>query len=363
MSSKDVITLFRDILQHPQKMVRGKKKNKGGYSVDKAFLTEVKNRYPVAKSLLRMRGVSKMLSSWIVPYLPGGEFVHADGRVHCSFTTTRVETRRTSCTDPNMQGFPKRSGVMIRSIFRAEPGCVLVAADQGQLEARVIAMHSKDKMLVDFVRDGKDIHMFWAQKMAAEYPPVLALHDGNIKKLRGVVKSFWVFAAFFGAGVNTLSDRLLIPVTLAKTWLAEFWKTHSGVKKWQESLLREYEETGCVRSLTGFATHGPMTVNQIYDRPIQTAGSDIVVAAMKRLADQAQVEKRPELQAILNIHDDLTFMVPEPIVDETIRTISREMVRKTHAWMNVPLAVEVAVGPDWGTMKEVGTFAVSDFEY
>ena len=94
----------------------------------------------------------------------------------------------------------------------------------------------------------------------------------------------------------------------------------------------------------------------ILNSPIQGTASDIVVGAMNRLSVLAQERDLPHLQAVLNVHDDLSFCIPEGLIEDAVDMIVKEMTRLTHEWMNVPLAVEVSVGDNWCDLEEIGTF-------
>ena len=73
---------------------------------------------------------------------------------------------------------------------------------------------------------------------------------------------------------------------------------------------------------------------------------------MCRLADYED----DALQPVAMIHDDLTFSVPINRFDECLDLILIEMLRMEHAWLNVPIAVEVSAGPNWHDQKFIGQF-------
>ena len=141
----------------------------------------------------------------------------------------------------------------------------------------------------------------------------------------------------------------------------EFWHTHRGVKAWQERLLQFYRRHNYVESLTGWRRYGPMTRNMIYNTPIQSLGSDIVVDAWNRLSEEAYLSGRPWLSPIINIHDDLTLIVPQSKLEETLQLVARFMTYKSFDFINVPLLVEASVGPDWEKLEVVGKFQTTDF--
>ena len=99
----------------------------------------------------------------------------------------------------------------------------------------------------------------------------------------------------------------------------------------------------------------------IYNTPIQSLGSDIVVDAWNRLSEEAYLSGRPWLSPIINIHDDLTLIVPQSKLEETLQLVARFMTYKSFDFINVPLLVEASVGPDWEKLEVVGKFQTTDF--
>jgi hypothetical protein len=96
------------------------------------------------------------------------------GRVHTTFGQTGTATGRLSSTNPNLQNIPIRTelGREIRAAFIAEPGHVLLAADYSQIELRLLAHYSKDKLLVEAFRRGDDIHTLTASQVFG-VPPLM----------------------------------------------------------------------------------------------------------------------------------------------------------------------------------------------
>ena len=63
-----------------------------------------------------------------------------------------------------------------------------------------------------------------------------------------------------------------------------------------------------------------------------------------------------DLQPILMVHDDLTFIWHKRDFDANADECIYEMVQKKFDWINVPLGVEISVGRDWHTMEKVGEY-------
>jgi DNA polymerase I-like protein with 3'-5' exonuclease and polymerase domains len=88
--------------------------------------------------------------------------------------------------------------------------------------------------------------------------------------------------------------------------------------------------------------------------PIQGTASHIVVDAGNRLSWIAYEEKKPHLQIILNVHDELVFCVPDELIEETIPFVAEKMCLVPFQFVgDIPIEVEVSLGPNWGEMEDI----------
>lgn len=86
---------------------------------------------------------------------------------------------------------------------------------------------------------------------------------------------------------------------------------------------------------------------------------DIVCEAMNRLSYLAATTKQWYLHPHLNIHDDLTFIVPDDdaAIEDALTVIYKIMLTPTYGKViNVPLSVKATVGRSWYGMYEIGKF-------
>jgi uracil-DNA glycosylase family 4 len=358
MSPDQVAVLFRDILGRPEGQTR---KNKSGYSVDEKVLGAIK--LPIAKAILQLRKKIKLKSTYIDGCAPGGKQVYPDGKLHTKFNDLFTVTGRLSSEEPNVQNFPMREHPWIRAIVTTPKtdsrtgkprDYIMVSADYGQIEPRVIAMASGDKRLGKLLKERYDIHGDWAERIAAIDPRALKAH-GDMKGLRQDVKSNWVLAGFYGAMWENIQARLHLSGACAELF-DEFKSEFPGVWAWQDQQVKLYKKYGYVCCLTGRRRHAPLSMNQLLNNTTQGTASDIVVDAMTRLSIRAERENEPVYQSMLNIHDDLEFYVPKKKQDIIIPEIVWDMLTPKFEWVTVPLSVEVKAGPNWADMEKIGTF-------
>jgi len=321
--------------------------------------------YAPANAVLEMRRANKLLSTYLTPYRQGGKAVHPDGLVHTSYNHCKTSTRRLSSEDPNSQNIPRRKTPEARIIIAAWKDKWMLKPDYGQLEARVIAMASKDKNLVKALWEGYDIHGDWTFRLGKKLNPEAAADKtkkGAYKQYRDVVKNKWTFPLFFGASINSVAAYLGTDADTIRPEVKEFWREYQGVKQWQEETKEFYGEHGYVELLTGFRRHGPLSWNEIINTPIQGSACDIVMDGMNRLSEKAYVEDRPEFQPVLNCHDELDAYLPDDDrLEETIKAYAHEMCMCEFDWINVPLVVEISIGKDWYNQEDVGVYSSKDW--
>lgn len=344
-------------------------------STGKEVLGDIKN--PFAKVLSEWRDLNKRYGTYVrgltvrtseTDHRDVGKYLWPDGLLHFQFNSMKVVTGRLSSDGPNAQNFPKRKHAYIRAQIIPPPGYIFLAVDYGQIEARVIAMASRDATLCKALWEDFDIHQDWAVRLATEYPARVGgkefLKDKDVmKRFRTDVKNQWTFPLFFGASLDSVSTYLQMPPAIVNRQVEKFWADFSGVKSWQDELSQQYDRDGYVATLTHRRREAPMSLNELINMPIQGTASDIVVEAMCALAELANETGNLDLIPVLNIHDDLTFAVPEDRAEAYLKPILTEMLRPRFGFINVPIAVEAAAGPNWWEMTEFGKYYSNKWEF
>jgi DNA polymerase I len=380
-SNKDCVELFKNQLGCPE----GAKKD-GKYSVDVSVLEKIKKK--PAKAILRLRQLVKLHSTYIQPYgqtvplrasepsskteplgiskpsprtEPLGKsvssHVYPDGKIHSQFNTTLTSTGRLSSEKPNLQNLPNRTHPEIRSFIYVLPKRIILSVDYGQLEARVIAMVSKDKKFSRYIIENHDIHLDWAERIShVDDRPLKEKADGDMKKFRSFIKTWFVFPAFYGSQPEPIANNIGLGLSDTRELFDEFWDEFKGVARWQRALLKFYKENFYIACMNGRRRYGPMSKEQIINTPIQGSASDILVDSGNRLSEIAASEDLPHLQLLMNVHDELVFEIPKKSLDDAVDRITDEMLNPSYDWVTLPLEVEVKCGPNWYDLKPLGKF-------
>jgi len=338
--------------------------NKNGYCVDEAAL-EPHRGNAVVDLTFDSREVRKNLSTY-VESIHSGRILGTDGWLHPSFTVLLTATGRLSSVDPNIQNWPKRKHREIRKQVVPPKGCVLVSFDFGGLEARGLTMASRDRQLQQDFIDRIDIHARWLDRFLEVYPEykIRLAEKGAVdvndykavwKSGRTVIKTDFVFASFYGAQIYSIAQYTGIPQRIVESVQGEFWQRYRGVKSWLEDQRNTYKLKGQCETLTGLVRNEVLSGNEPINNPIQGTCAHIVLEAQNALFDLSQEMDDLYLMPRFNVHDDLSFFLPDdsrlPIY---IDAIAEEMTKPRFGFVNVPLLVEGSIGDDWCDMEGFG---------
>jgi DNA polymerase-1 len=308
--------------------------------------------HEVPRMVLDYRQLTKLKSTY-VDALPALIRSHS-GRVHTTFGQTGTATGRLSSTNPNLQNIPIRTelGREIRAAFIAEPGHLLLAADYSQVELRLLAHFSKDKLLVEAFRRGDDIHTLTASQVFG-VPPLMVTADDR-RKAKAVN-----FGIVYGLSPFGLSQQLGIEPGEARKFIDAYFEKYAGVRTFIDTTLEQTRRDQKVRTLFGRirpipdinsknATQRGFAERTAVNTPLQGTAADLIKLAMIRI--DSEVRKRGlKSRMTLQVHDELVFEVPEPELDE-MKTLVRDRMQTVHD-LEVPLLVELGVGRNWRDME------------
>lgn len=319
-------------------------------------LQEFTNEHPAIDSILEFKSIKKLRSTYAEGLV---NVLHSDERFHAAYSSLRVKSGRLNCKDPNLQQIPKRKAAYVRKLFIPGKDRVFLALDQAQLEVRILACASRDPVLIEYIKNESDIHLEWAEYLIKRDPTAKKRYAEKFKmdidnpkllsKIRGEMKSGFVFLSFYGGSSKKCAKMMGVELGLAEEAQELLFKKYSGVKEYQQKSWENYKRLGYVETLTGRRMSGVLSWNQAINLPIQGTGSDLVTHAGARLCKLSFETKNMNILPKINIHDDNTFNPKKINLDESLLICAKEMVRPV-SWMTVPFAVEASVGDNWYEM-------------
>ena len=326
------------------------KKNKGktGWSTDNEVLTALAEEHEIARLILDYRSVAKLKSTYTdaLPRLVSPR----TGRVHTSYNQTVTSTGRLSSSDPNLQNIPIRSeeGRRIRHAFIAPPDHVILSADYSQIELRVLAHLSGDKVFCHAFANDEDIHTRTAAEVFGLFPEMIT------PEMRRQAKAI-NFGIIYGQGAFSLAKQLGIPRKTAEDFINAYKERHNGAIAFLDSCIREAEEHGCVRTILGRRLPIPdinsnngnvlaFARRNAINYPIQGSAADIIKCAMIRVDSRIRSEQL-QSRMIMQVHDELVFEVPKDELLKMELLVEEEMGRAVET--RVPLKVDISHGANW----------------
>ena len=333
----------------------GGRKTKSGYSTDATVLEGLRDQHPVVARILEFRQLSKLKGTYVdaLPLLVDPR----TNRVHTSFNQTVAATGRLSSSDPNLQNIPIRTEVgqkVRRAFIPSRPGDVLLSADYSQIELRVLAHMTEDPVLVDAFARREDIH---ARTAAEVFGIPQAEVTPNQRRLAKVVN----FGLFYGLSDFGLARDTGMSTEDARTFIDAYFRAYNRVREFLEGIKIQAREQGYVETLL----HRRRYIQDIrspnralrlaaeriaINMPVQGSAADIMKLAMIRLQQYIR-ERELASRMILTVHDELVFEVPPAERDQLVEVVPDLMA--TAYPLNVPVQVDLKLGPNWQDMERV----------
>ena len=328
--------------------MKSPKKTKTGRSTALDVLEELALEHDLPRQILEYRSIYKLKSTYVDALT---SLVNPKtGRIHTSYNQAVAATGRLSSTDPNLQNIPIRSpeGRKIRKAFVPEDGHLFVSADYSQIELRIMAHLSRDHRLVEALKAGEDIHAITAASVF-ECSPAQVTPD-----MRRKAKEI-NFGIMYGMGPFRLAGTLGVGMKMARKYLADYYKTYSGVHAFMEEVPKKAAEDGYVTTILGRKRFLPDLNNpnkiaqqaarrMAINTPMQGSAADIMKLAMIRV-HKALKDKKLPAKMILQVHYELILEVREDAAREAEALLKKEMEGVYP--LSVPLVVESAIGKNW----------------
>lgn len=319
----------------------------GGISTNKEALEAIKDLHPLASLLLDYRHLRKMRSTYL-EITPDTE-----GYTHADFFLFGTVTGRTTARNPGILTIPRES--LIRNLFCASPGRVLLQADAQQAELRVLAFLSQDPYLLQVFEEGKDLHDEVTRLLYGK--AVETATKDRLKDMRMDAKIV-NFGIAYGITEYGLSERTKWSVPEARVYLDRFYAKARGLRQWMERQGIEAINNGYVESPFGRRRRFKLVTPEVREEirkaavntPTQGTASDITLLAAIELN-----ERLGEKADLVNlIYDALVFDVRIEDLPEVAQEVKQvfESIPKRFLDMKVPYPVDLEVGTHWGSLEK-----------
>lgn len=325
-----------------------KYKGKNGWSTDNEVLSALAENNEIANLILSYRSTAKLKSTYsdALPRLVNKQ----TGRIHTSYNQTVTNTGRLSSSDPNLQNIPIRTeeGRLIRHAFIAPPDYFIMSADYSQIELRVLAHLSNDKILCHAFTNDEDIHTRTAAEVFGLFPEMVT------PEMRRQAKTI-NFGIIYGQGAFSLAKQLGISRKSADDFINAYKERYKDAMKYLDSCIEEAEKFGYVTTILGrrlpipdiYSSNANILAfarRNAINYPIQGSAADIIKSAMIRISKRIKLESMGST-LIMQVHDELVFEVPQNELIKMEQLIEEEMGKAVDC--RVPLKVDISYGSNW----------------
>ncbi len=338
-----------EILFERMSLQGGKKGKTGAYATGADVLEELAAQgHDLPARVLDYRQLAKLKSTYTDALME--EINPETGRVHTSFAQTIASTGRLSSIDPNLQNIPIRTeeGRKIRTAFTAPRGKKLLSADYSQIELRLVAHVADVKALKRAFQNGEDIHAATASEMFNV--PIKGM-DPMIRRRAKAIN----FGIIYGISGFGLARQLGIPRGEAQDYINAYFAKFPEIRDYMEETKTIARKQGYVVTLFGRRVYIPgigdknpnvrgFAERAAINAPIQGGAADIIKRAMIVLP-KALTDAKLSAEMLLQVHDELVFEVVEAEIPKTSALVKKIM--EAGATLDVPLTVDVGVGPNW----------------
>jgi DNA polymerase I-like protein with 3'-5' exonuclease and polymerase domains len=342
----------------------GKLTKTGAVSTDAEVLGELSEEHPLPKSILNMRQLSKIQSSYITKILPE---LDRDGRIRTNFNLTFTTSGRLSSSGKfNAQQIP-RDNPIIKGCIKAPKGYKIVSQDLTTAEMYYAAVLSGDKELMKVFSSGGDFHSTIA-KMVFNLP----CNVGDVKKLYGSMRQSAKaisFGILYGSGPAKVSESVTkatgeyYPVEQAREDIKAYFTRFSKLKRWLDSRKDFIAANGYTYSFFGrkrrlpnvFSSDKGIAAHEVrsgINSEIQSLASDMNLLGAIDTANEIKL-KGLDAHIFMLVHDSIVALVREDQVPEYCEILKRNTQKDRGC--NIPLC-PIGVDQDIGDDYSFGHF-------
>jgi DNA polymerase I-like protein with 3'-5' exonuclease and polymerase domains len=218
-----------------------------------------------------------------------------------------------------------RKDKMVRSSLCAPEGYVIYEADASGQESRLMAIRSRDPMMLTVFSQGLNFHsMSGASLIGMDYTDFQRAfekegNDGGyyteqrqLGKLQNLSCNFRIGGKAFAHKAFVDYDTFMT-IETGNFVVRTFARTYKGVPQYWEDVVWESKQRGYTETfsgrrykLTDWGSHRWITESSAINVPIQGAGADMKEIAIKETYDKVQ-----EATFVLDLHDANFFFIPE----------------------------------------------------
>ena len=353
------LLLFRDLKLRP-----GGKTKKGKPKTDFATLAAMTHK--IAAKITTFRKESKIKSTYLENLIKravkGKDGVY---RIHPTFNQYGAATGRLSSKEPNFQNMP--GGPRIRKFFVAGKNKKMLVLDYSQLELRILACFSGDRMLTKAYASGEaiDIHAYTAALIFNTSIEKVLKEEGQKKRKKAKTMNFGII---YQMGIEKLARSINVTLQEAQDFIDNYFRVFGGVDRWIKNQIETIKDNAFSTTLLGRRRRFPhlkhksvrsnpgavsRAARQGVNAPIQGSGQDICGGAMIRI--EYKFYDDPTFEMCGQVHDELVCIDSKLKAKKSYKAVQKCMMYPFKPGVApldpIPLIVEGKIGKNWSECK------------
>jgi DNA polymerase-1 len=322
-------------------------------STEKEVLKRL-SQVPVVKALRKIRRAEKLHSTYVKGCFNAID--PTDQRVHATYLLHGTTTGRLASREPNLQNIPREA--LIKAIYAAPPGRVLVEADYNQAELRVLAVLSKAPWLLQVYEEGRKLH----DEMSVFLFGANYTHED---KMRAKAVNFGIP---YGREAVSIASEFGVSPHTAQEWIDDWFRKVPEAKTFLDGLAEAVRRGQSLATPFGnmrrFESVGPERLhaaqNEARNFPMQAIASHCTLHAAIKAFDRLYSMG----SWIVNlVHDSIIVECDDNprAIEATARILKVCMEVQPKIWLNSPIdfPAEFKVGPHWGMNDKDNHYALT----
>lgn len=337
------------------------------------------------RTIIKAKNASTLLSKYVkTTYAAlnhtGDGFIYGCPRIFGTYTGRFTYSNTTSSKDFEEDKMTKyktgialhqipRKAKKVRQMLLPPDGFALYEADASGQESRLMALRSRDEVMLKIFREGLNFHsQTGAAIIGMEYEDFEAARDlehgeGYYTEQRQLGK-LTNLSCNYRIGGKSLSEKAFtkydtyMDIGTGNFLVGTFNRTYKGVPQYWEDVIWESKEKGYVEvfggrryKLTDWDTHRWATESSAINVPIQGAG-----ASMKEIAIKETHEKVDGARFALDLHDANFFYVREDEIHVKSKELDKVLndIDYSKYWgfvPEIPLEYESMSGKNFADVK------------
>ncbi|MFC1622150.1 DNA polymerase [Patescibacteria group bacterium] len=331
--------------------------NKLGLGIPSTGVNILKEQeHPIARLLMDYRQYEKLLSAFGESFL---KLVNKKtGRVHPSFNQLGTATGRFSCNNPNLQQVPAGRTAPFRECFNPKKGYKMVVSDYSSMEMRILADLSGDKVFIEAIDKGLDLHSYTASLMfGVEYTENFKSEHPDLRYAAKAIN----FGLMYGMGPMSLARQINVSTEEGEEYMEKYFRSYPSVRDWLDKQSKDAVRNGWSSTPFGrkrwyrmpektdpeFRRKISRIQRQAKNHPIQGTNADAIKYAL------VYVQERFDLGEFdggitHTIHDEIVCEVKEDQAEKFAEVLSQDMIRAAELFVKrVPIDSVPFIGDVW----------------